>query len=247
MHPGAADLGPVTTALAIALALLCLGLGTAYAGGRDGSLLRSGPAPCVDPPVGNPEEYATLEIRGSEIVLTNVSDRPIVAWVLRSVACTKLGVGSVATTSFDHFTYPLYLDGHEDLLYPGESYTQAIDPTGGWIRPDLLGPDSGVYYDIGALVFDGPEAVGAPETIERVFEDRLQVARDALRARTAVRAGAGGLAELPASYLGLLDGAPDLSQAFLAIETSALEKYELTLENLRPQDLERLDGWEVER
>ncbi len=58
---------------------------------------------------------------------------------------------------------------------------------------------------------------------------------------------AAGLGAVTTAYLGLLEGAPELSQAFLATETGALEEYELTLENLRPQDLERLDRREVER
>lgn len=242
-HYKAAGVGAGTTVLLVAT-VLSLGAGGAHAQAQGRSLLRSGSPPCVEPPIGNPEEHARLELRESEIVLTNISDRPIVAWALRTVHCYSLGASMGASFSLyrsDKYHYPLDADGFEGLLHPGESVTQPWNPDGDWIRPDRLGSGSGVYHDIGALVFDGTEAVGAPEVIDLIFEDRLENARVALRAQEAVRSGAGGLHELPSKYRWLLEVHTDLNQGLRAIDGKASQDYSIAVSSLRPEDLRRLE------
>lgn len=195
--------------------------------------------PCCQPAVGNWRDFVQLEVRDKELVLTNVSDRPIVAWIVRQVTRIAEGNEGYLYLSNDAFGHSLIPDGYERLLDPGESVTleRPGDP---WIRPDLKGPEYLVYYDVGALVFESAEWVGVPRDIDRIFERRLEVAWDALTALDVIGSGGEELDRLPRTYQLRLEQFASRSDGLGALLAEARESYENAIANLRPEDVAKL-------
>lgn len=194
---------------------------------------------CCQPAVGNWQDFVQLEVRDQELVLTNVSDRTIVAWTVRQVTRISRGNEGYGSITVDFADYPLIPDGQEKLLLPGKSVTLERPPDP-WIRPDLKGPEYEVYYDVGALVFEEAEWVGVPSFVDRIFEARLEAARSAVTALEVIASGAEGLEDLPERYRWRLQEAGSRSDALRAIEEEARASLEVAVANLRPQDLDKL-------
>ena len=202
-----------------------------------------GRQPCCEPAVGDWHDFAQLEIREKELVLSNVSDRTIVAWTVRQVTRITEGNEGYSSITVDSADYPLIPNGHERLLLPGESVTleRPVDP---WIREDLKGPEYAVYYDVGALVFEDAEWIGVPKFVDRIFEARLEAARRALIALEVIAEGTEDLKGLPERYRPWLEEAGSRSEALRAIHQAASKSLELAVSNLRPEDLAKLPGLE---
>lgn len=192
----------------------------------------------------SPEDFVTLEVRESDLVLTNTSDRPIVAWTVRTVVRISEGNEGWSGTGEDRFRYSLLPEGEEGLLRPGESVVlqKGAEP---WVREDLKGPDFGVYYDVGALVFENAEWTGVPEVVDRIFETRLELARKALQAlevtESAKAADGMTIEDLPRGYRRNLDSYASLHEAARAIHARAREDYRVAVANLRLEDLAQLN------
>lgn len=209
---------------------------------------RSSPAADLSNPA-SPEDFVTLEVRETDLVLTNISDRPIVAWMVRQVLRITRDNEGWTGIGEDHFRHSLFPDGDEGLLQPGESIV--LDrPEDPWVREDAKGPEFAVYYDVGALVFENAEWVGRPEVADRIFNTRLDVARTALEALEVANAAEAGnvgvLEDLPTRYRGRLDLHPSRVEALRAIRDEAREDYQVALGNLRAEDLARLQLEEKE-
>lgn len=197
-----------------------------------------------------PDEFVQLEVGETEVVLTNTSDRPINAWVVKKVVRSSQGYEAYATLGVDAYRAPI-LPTDEDLLLPGESVTfeKGEEP---WLREDHRGPGSGVYFEVGALTFHGAEAVGDAEVVERIFERRLEWAKAALAALQATESAQSGdpdaLEGLPEAYRPQLDLYTTRDEAVEAIRSNAWEDYSIAVANLRPKDLAELpSGEEVTR
>lgn len=221
------------------------------------SAMQMEPLPLIPPPSKStskgpsPEDFARLEIRETEFVLTNISDRTINAWVIKIVRRSSQGResrGAVLTDAYRSANQPI---GQERLLHPGESVSiekGEQPPLGG----DYRGPGAGVYYAIGALTFEGGEAVGDPQLVDDIFESRLEWARSALKALELVEVAASAapkpvvLDELPARFGRYLDLYANRAEALRAIHNEALEEYGIAVANLRPQDVENLPQLEEE-
>ena len=224
------------------LTIMILGLATGpvpSAQAEEPSRREPEPQPCCKPAVGNWQDFVQLEVRDTELVLTNISNRAIVAWSVRQVTRITEGNEGYGAVSTDALGYQRKPDGYEDLLHAGESVTlqRPEDP---WIRPDLKGPEYAVYYDVGALVFENAEWVGVPEVIDRIFEYRLKIARDALTALELIASGDEELDELPESYHRRLRQFVNQADGLRAILGEARESYENAIANLRPEDLATL-------
>jgi hypothetical protein len=221
---------------------MILGLAAAPAG-ADPSEERCRPEserkPCCQPAVGDWREFVELEVRDEELVLTNVSDRPIVAWSVRKVTRITEGNEGWGGLTKDALGYALEPDGYESLFLPGETVT--LDRPGEpWIRPDLKGPEYLVYYDVGALVFENAEWVGVPEVVDRIFEYRLEVARDALTALEMIDSANPDIDRLPKRYQHILRQFASRADGLRAILGEARESYQNAVANLRPEDLASL-------
>lgn len=193
-----------------------------------------------------PEEFVRLEVRETDVVLTNTSDRPINAWVVKKVVRSSQGYEAYATLGVDAYRAPI-LPSDEDLFLPGESVTfeKGEEP---WLREDHRGPGSGVYFEVGALTFEGAEAVGDPEVVDGIFQRRLDLAKAALaalQATASAQSGAPGALEgLPEAYRPHLDLHTTHDEAVQAIRSEAWEDYSIAVANLRPQDLAELPSAE---
>jgi hypothetical protein len=190
-------------------------------------------------PPSAPDDFVRLDVREDDLLLTNISERPINAWVVKQVVRSSQGYEAYTTLGVDAFRSPKFPGGEERLLQPGESVTleKGEEP---WIREDHRGPGSGVFYEVGAVTFDGGEAVGDPEIVDRIFGRRLDLAKTALKAlevTAAVEAGdTPDLDELPPQYRGRLEFFASREQAVRAIHDEAWADYEWTVRNLRPGD-----------
>lgn len=185
------------------------------------------------------KDFVTLEVQEDEMVLTNVSDRAIVAWTVRQVIrITEENEGWGGVTK-DAFSYAQRPDGHDDLLLPGESVTLQRPPDP-WIRPDVKGPEYLVYYDVGALVFENAEWVGVPEVVGKIFDYRLKVARDALVALEELESVTPDLDRVPETYQRVLQRFATRADGVRAVIEEATGDYETAVANLRPEDLEKL-------
>lgn len=202
------------------------------------------PAPLrADDTPGTPEDYVRLEVREDDLLLTNVSDRPIVAWNVKHVVRNRDGNEGYTSIAQDYFRSPMFPAGYDKLFLPGESMT--LEKSGEpWIREDYRDQGWHTFYEVGALVFEAGEAVGDPEIIERFFELRIDTARDALQAlRVMARiedGERGAVDELPETYRRNLDFYPTREESLTAIESSAWNDYRQALAHLRPRDLEGL-------
>lgn len=204
----------------------------------------------VDPQVKHhtvPEDIVRLEVRENDLLLTNISDRPVNAWVVKQVVRSSRGYEAYTSLGVDVFRSPKFPGGEERLLQPGESVTleKGEEP---WIREDHRGPGSGVFYEVGAVTFDGGEAVGDPEILDRVFERRLDLARSALKAMALTASAESGdfteLEELPPLYRGRLESFENREEAIRVVYDEAWTDYEWTVRNLRPSDLAQLPARE---
>jgi hypothetical protein len=184
-------------------------------------------------------DFVTLEILEDELVLTNVSDRAIVAWTVRQVTRITEGNEGWGAMGEDGFGYALKPDGYDELLLPGESVSLERPPDP-WIRPDLKGPEFLVYYDVGALVFENTEWVGVPEVVDRIFAYRLQVAQDALTTIEMIEAGEPVLDRLPERYQNRLRQFTSRAEGARTILGEARASYENAVANLQPEDLAEL-------
>ncbi|HSL84422.1 MAG TPA: hypothetical protein VLF66_16740 [Thermoanaerobaculia bacterium] len=185
------------------------------------------------------EDFVTLEVGEDELVLTNVSDRPIVAWSVRQVTRISEGNEGWGGLRKDSFGYAQEPGGYDDLLLPGESVTLERPPDP-WIRPDLKGPEYLVYYDVGALVFENAEWVGVPEVVDRIFDYRLKVARDAVTAIEVLDSTTPALERLPEPYQNTLRRFASRADGVRAVLEEARIDYESAVANLRPEDLAKL-------
>lgn len=212
------------------------------------------PVPEITPPRSaglsegpSPHDFVELEVREAELVLTNTSDRAINAWSVKTVVRSSQGYEAYSTFGVDAYRSPMFPGGQEKLLQPGESITidKGEEP---WIREDHRGPGSGVFYEVGALTFEGGESVGDAEIVDRIFESRLQQAKAALKALQVTSSAKVGesevLANLPKQYRSNLDFYSSSTQAVRAIYHQAREDYRVAIENLRPEDLDRLSSLE---
>lgn len=234
-RPGAVG----TTAVLVAAMILGFGTAPVHAAQAEERSRDAERGPCCQPAVGDWRNFVQLEVGDKEIVLTNVSDRAIVAWSVRQVTRITKGNEGYGSVRRDAFGYPLVPDGNEDLLHPGESVIleRPGDP---WIRPDLRGPEYLVYYDVGALVFENAEWVGVPEVVDRIFEYRLEVASEAFTALELIASGAEELDRLPSRYQSRMQQFDSRADALRAILGEARESYENAVANLRPEDLAKL-------
>jgi hypothetical protein len=185
------------------------------------------------------KDFVTLEVGEDELVLTNVSDRPIVAWTVRQVTRITEGNEGYGSITVDAADYPLIPGGYDELLLPGESVTLER-PAEPWIRPDLKGPEYLVYYDVGALVFENSDWVGAPKFADRIFEGRLKAAERALVALEVIAAGSENLNGLPERYRRRLSEFPSREDALRTIQEEARQSLEVMVSSLRPEDLAKL-------
>lgn len=192
------------------------------------------------------EDFAHLEVREDELVLTNISDRPFTAWGVKTVLRSSQGNEASGYTMTDAYRAPIRSSGEEGLLQPGESvsFPKGAKP---WLREDHRGPGAGVYYEIGVLTFEGGDAVGDSKLVERIFSDRLKEARSALKAIEVAHAAASAeagkavvLDDLPAEYRRYLDIYANQEEALFAVRNEALEEYSLAVDNLRLKDLAEL-------
>lgn len=195
------------------------------------------PQPCCQPAVGDWREFVDLEVRDQEFVLTNISDRPIVAWTVRTVVRVTRGNEGWSGNTQDHAGYRLVPAGYEGLLHPGESVSIPRSAGKPWTRPDLKGPEYAVYHDVGALVFENAEWVGVPEVIDHIFDHRLEAARDALTALEVIDSADPDLDRLPKRYQHTLRHFASRPEGLRAILGDARESYQNAVANLRPEDL----------
>lgn len=224
-----------TAALATTL-ILTAAVGTLVADPA-GEPDRSGPErrPCCQPPVGNWQDFVQLEVRDTELILTNVSDRPIVGWMVRTVVGVE-GNQGWGGTGEDRLGYEKHPDGVGRLLLPGESVSI---PRAEDTRPleDRRYP---LHHDVGALLFENAEWVGVPEVVDRMFGTRVRLASDALTTLEAVASGSAELDQLPIRYQKVAEGHANGEDALRAVYAAALEHLETTLLNLRPEDLAKI-------
>lgn len=200
------------------------------------------------PAVGNWQDFVRLEVKDKELVLTNISDRPIVAWMVRTVVHVDEEHEAWSGTGEDHFRYTLSPDGRDRLFLPGASKTipRGEEP---WTREDLKGPEYRVYYDLGALVFEGAEWVGQPKVADRIFQGRLKEARAALAVLEMTASDMDEPGDLSERYKRLMQSelsvASSREEALKALRQEAWEDYQVAVTNLRPEDVARLELEEV--
>lgn len=190
-----------------------------------------------------PNDFVTLEVRETDLVLTNISDRPINAWIVKTVVRSSQGHEAYMEYGKDAYRSSMFPGGEEELLEPGESVTIEKGEAP-WIREDLRGPGSGVFYEVGAVTFEGGDAAGDPDVLDTLFTGRVEDARVALRAiqasATATARDAGVLDDLPQEYRSMLQRYASREEALYAIYQEAWEDYKAALANLRPEDLAEL-------
>lgn len=189
------------------------------------------------------EDFAHLEVREDELVLTNVSDRPFTAWGVKTVIRSSQGYEAWGSQFTDAYRSPILSSGEKGLLQPGESvsFPKGEKP---WLREDHRGPGAGVYYEVGVLTFAGGDAVGDPKLVDRIFQARLEKAHSALEALKVAGAAEQGEAfevnNLPSGYHRFLRLHTSREAALGAVQAKALDEYFLAVANLRPQDLDEL-------
>lgn len=181
-----------------------------------------------------PDDYTSLLEHPDTLVLTNTSDRPIIAWMVQTVTRSSQGYEASSGHGTDAYRAGILPPGVDDgILEPGESAT--LPKPKPWLREDHRGPGAGVRHYVGAIVFENNEAIGEPKIIERIFERRLAWAREAAAALEALDTDIESLREIPA-YWRVFADIPDREKAIAEIRKRAREDYRVALDNLRPQD-----------
>lgn len=193
--------------------------------------------------LGAPDDFGRLELEGNEVVLTNVSERPFVAWTIKYVVRSSQGVEAYSMIQEDYFRSPVFPGGEENFIAPGESVR--VEKMGEpWVRDDHRGPGFGLFYEIGALVFAGGEAVGDPEIVERIFERRRDLTQNAMATMALLERGRevdeSVLDDLPDIYRNRLNNYSDPAAATRALRERATRDFRNALTHLRPDDLRRL-------
>jgi hypothetical protein len=194
------------------------------------------PAPTTQP---TPATFTRLVEHEDTLELVNVSDRPIVAWMVRTVTRSSQGHEAKTGTGVDAFRDELLPTGTTSgTLPPGQSVT--IEKPRPWLREDHRGPGSGVRHYVGLVAFDDGQVVGDADLIERLFERRRDLAAQAAAALDALERDPTKLRDLP-MYSDVLTYFEDEQRAIAEIRRRAQEDYRLTVDHLRPQDLAILE------
>lgn len=190
-------------------------------------------------PRPTPESFTKLVEHPDTLELTNISDRPIVAWMVRTVTRSSQGPEAKTATGVDAMRDELLPTGTTDsVLLPGASVT--IEKPKPWLREDHRGPGASVRHYVGLVVFEEDLAFGDAELIERLFERRRMMAQEAAAALDALERDPTKLRDLP-MYREVFNHFPDHEKALAEIRRRAREDYQLTLGHLRPQDLAILE------
>jgi hypothetical protein len=197
-------------------------------------------AASAEPPqarAASPEAYTSLVEHADHLVLTNTSDRPIVAWMVQTRTRSSQGYEATSGSGTDAFRSGLFPAGLEGVLEPGESVE--VDKPKPWLREDHRGPGASVRHYVGAIVFENNEALGEPEVVERIFERRRDLALQAALALDAVDTVPEKLRDLP-SYARVFSEITDREEALAEIRRRAREDYRVAVDHLRPMDREVL-------
>lgn len=201
------------------------------------------PALAQDDSVGlarsTPESFIRLTEHPDTLEVTNISHRPIVAWMVRTVTRSSQGYEATTGSGVDAFRDQLLPTGTtRGTLLPGASVS--IEKPRPWLREDHRGPGSSVRHYVGLVVLEDLQAFGDADMIERLFERRRAMARDAAAAIDALEGDSSKLRDLPL-YRDVFDHIPDREEARAEIGRRARQDYLLTLDHLRPQDLAILE------
>lgn len=190
-------------------------------------------------PRATPESFTKLVEHPDALELVNVSDRPIVAWMVRTVTRSSQGHEAKTSTGVDAFRDELLPTGTTSgTLLPGQSVT--MDKPQPWLREDHRGPGSGVRHYVGLVALDDGQVVGDADLIERLFERRRALAAQATAALDALERDPAKLRDLP-MYSDLFSYFDDEEEALAEIRRRAQEDYRATIDHLRPQDLAILE------
>lgn len=186
-------------------------------------------------PRSTPESFTKLVEHPDTLEIINVSDRPIFAWMVRTETRSSQGYVARTQTGVDAFRDELLPTGTtHSVLLPGAS--AMIKRPKPWLREDHRGPGSSVRHYVGLVVFEDDQAFGDADLIERLFERRRSMAREAAEALEALEGDPTKLHSLP-MYRDVFNYLPDQDEALAEIRRRAREDYQLTLDHLRPQDL----------
>lgn len=191
-----------------------------------------------------PQMYTKLVQLPDKLVMTNTSDRPIVAWMIRTVTRSSKGYEAISESGTDKYRNALFPGGTDEFLQPGESVT--IEKPNVWLREDHRGQGAGTRHYVGMIVFENNEAVGDADLVEQTFERRLDEAREAAAALHALDVAPARLRDLP-MYKRILEQYAERDEALEEIRRSARENYRIAVDHLRPQDLEVLAREEAAR
>jgi hypothetical protein len=190
-------------------------------------------------PRSTPESFIMLVEHPDTLELTNISDRPIIAWMVSTVTRSSQGYEAKTGNGVDAIRDELLPTGITDgVLLPGASVT--IEKPKPWLRKDHRGPGSGVRHYVGLVALDDDEAFGDADLIEQLFERRRLLAGQAAAALDALERDPTKLLDLPL-YRDVFHTAVDRERALAEIRRRAREDWELTVAHLRPQDLAILE------
>lgn len=186
------------------------------------------------------ESFIELVEHPDTLELTNISDRPIVAWMVCTIARSSQGPEAKTAVGVDAIRDELLPPGTTDAtLLPGASVS--IERPKPWLREDHRGPGSGVRHYVGLVAFEDDRAFGDADLIEGLFERRRALAREAAAALDALDRDPAKLRDLP-MYRGVFDHISDEQKALAEIRRRARQDYRLTLDHLRPEDLAILES-----
>lgn len=187
------------------------------------------------PPRPTPESFIKLVEHPDTLELTNISDRPIVAWMVCTVTRSSQGPEARTATGVDAIRDELLPTGTTDgTLLPGASVT--VERPKPWLREDHRGPGSSVRHYVGLVALEDDQAFGDADLIEGLFERRRAAAREAAAALDALERDPTKLRDLP-MYRDVFNYFHDHEKALAEIRRRARQDYQLTLDHLRPEDL----------
>lgn len=196
--------------------------------------------PSPSPPQPSPADFTSLVEHPDTLVLTNTSDRPIIAWMVRTVTRSSQGYEAKSQQGTDAYRAAIFPHGEvQGTLEPGESVT--IPKPRPWLREDHRGPGASVRHYVGLVVFEETEAYGDSDLIENLFERRRAFAREAVEALDALERDPDKIREMP-MYRNVFSHFTDRGEALAEIRRRATEDYRLTVSYLRPQDLVVLEN-----
>lgn len=189
--------------------------------------------------LSTPESFIKLVEHPDTLELTNISDRPVAAWMVRTVTRSRQGFEARTESGVDAIRDELLPAGAtRGALLPGASVK--IEKVKPWLREDHRGPGSSVRHYVGLVVLEDDQAFGDADLIERLFDRRRAMVREAAAALDALERDPRQIRDFP-MYRDVFDHVPDQEEALAEIRRRAREDYQLTVSHLRPQDLAILE------